>query len=239
MKNLKKIKMVKLIFVCYQHGFGGENLSYRLSLDDRCNQLKIKKLLKLNRTVILDELFEKNFLKYSYDKKKINKIYKDLKKNKSKKYYIVPTHFNYTFLKKKFKNSLFITIAPPIDTCGKKKVFDHIYKNVWQYSTSDVREFVGELLNIIDFYNLQSNNKKNKLVIEILKKYKTKLTFGGIRCVLNKLLPTIDNQKYLFENYKKKYKFKKLLTEIKKNTFVVSYEKINNICIKKVISSLI
>ena len=41
--------MVKIIFVCYNHGTGGETLSQKISLLEQCNNLTYKKFCDLNK----------------------------------------------------------------------------------------------------------------------------------------------------------------------------------------------
>ena len=60
MKSLKKINMDKLIFVCYQHGFGGENLSHRISNHALCDNLLVK--IEKGRTIIKNDVFNNNFI---------------------------------------------------------------------------------------------------------------------------------------------------------------------------------
>jgi hypothetical protein len=77
--------MDKLIFVCYQHGFGGENLSHRISQHPLCDRLLVK--TEKGRTVIKNDIFNKVFLgfnnnfQYNFqDKEKLCiKIIKDFK----------------------------------------------------------------------------------------------------------------------------------------------------------------
>ena len=108
--------MDKLIFVCYEHGLGGENLSYRISKHTFCDNLLVK--IEKGRTVIKNDIFNKIFLgfnnnfQYSFqDKEKLcKKIIKDFKNkiDKIKKYNVVPSHIDADTLKKFFINSYFI-----------------------------------------------------------------------------------------------------------------------------------
>jgi len=234
--------MNKIIFVCYLHGFGGESLCHRISSSNKCIELQAKKIL--GRTVILNDFFEKNFLKSSLKHENILKLYETYKKQNHDKYLVVPTHYYYDQLKRYFKDERFITVAAPVSNLGLESVFNHIYKSFWQYSSSNYMEVAGEILNMMDEYGIRDSNK-NKLAIEILKKYKTSITFGGIRCVLKNLLPTIDNQKRLFEDYKKNFfefcktrRISQLSAELKEKTLIVPYEQIKTIPVEKIISKL-
>ena len=116
MKSLKKINMDKLIFVCYQHGFGGENLSHRISNHALCDNLLVK--IEKGRTIIKNDVFNKIFLgfnnnfQYSFQNqeklcKKVMKNFKN-KIDKIKKYNIVPSHIDAGTLRKVFTNSYII-----------------------------------------------------------------------------------------------------------------------------------
>ena len=209
MRNTKKIKMDKLIFVCYQHGFGGENLSYRISNHALCNKLLVK--IKKGRTIIKNDLFNKIFLgfnnnfQYNFrDKEKLcKKVVKDFKNkiDEIKKYTIVPSHIDANMLRRVFYNSYFITIQPPKTDEQHRQYLKHLYNDVWLYKTSNLAEYVGEIYCKIEiFKNKKTEIEIKKLTKEILSKYKNKLSFGQIHCVINDLEPTNQNVKRLFSS---------------------------------------
>jgi hypothetical protein len=209
--------MDKIIFVCYQHGFGGENLSYRISNHVLCNKLLVK--IEKGRTIIKNDLFNKIFLgfnnnfQYNFqDKEKLCKeVIKDFKNkiDKIKKYNVVPSHINVDILKKKFYNSYFITIEPPKTKEQYYQYLQHLYNDYWLYKTTNLAEYIGEIYCKIEMFKTKKTEIEiKKLTKQILSKYKNKLSFGQIQCVINDLEPTEKNMKKLFSSLHNEKKFK-------------------------------
>lgn len=206
--------MDKLIFVCYQHGFGGENLSYRISQHRLCDKLLVK--IEKGRTIILNDVFNKIFLGFNdnfqyrfQDKEKLcKKIIKNFKNkiDKIKKYNIVPSHINADTLKKFFIDSYFITIEPPRTEEQYQQYLRHLYDDVWHYKTTNLEEYVGEIYCEIEIFKNKKTKKEIKnLTKQILSKYKNTLSFGQIKCVVNGLEPSAENMEKLFSSrYNKK-----------------------------------
>lgn len=237
--------MDKLIFICYQHGFGGENLSHRISQHEVCDKLLVK--IQNGRTIIKNDIFNKLFLgfnnnfQYSFqDKEKLcKKIIKDFKNkiNKIKKYNIVPSHINANVLKKVFTNSYFVTIMPPTTEEQYKKYLEHLYNDFWLYKTNNLTEYVGEIYAKIELSkNKKNENQIKKLTKEILFKYKTNLSFGQIRCVINEIEPSIANMKKLFFLLygQKKFKFYNKFKN-KSNILNISYQSVKNYNIENIL----
>lgn len=209
--------MNKLIFVCYQHGFGGEKLSHRISQHPLCDKLLVK--IEKGRTIIKNDIFNKIFLgfnnnfQYSFqDKEKLcKKIVKDFKDkiDKIKKYNVVPSHVDANILRKVFYNSYFITIEPPKTKEQYQQYCQHLYNNYWLYKTTDITEYIGEIYCKIELFKKKTTeNEIKKLTKEILSKYKNTLSFGQIQCVVNGLEPSTKNMKKLFSSLYNKKKFK-------------------------------
>ena len=159
MKSLKKINMDKLIFVCYQHGFGGENLSHRISNHALCDNLLVK--IEKGRTIIKNDVFNKIFLgfnnnfQYSFQNqeklcKKVMKNFKN-KIDKIKKYNIVPSHIDAGTLRKVFTNSYFITIESPKTKEQHRCYCQHLYNNFWLYKTTNLAEYIGEIYFFVSY----------------------------------------------------------------------------------------
>lgn len=236
--------MDKLIFVCYQHGFGGENLSHRISQHELCDKLLVK--LEKGRTIIKNDIFNKVFLgfnnnfQYSFqDKEKLcKKIIKDFKNkiDKIKKYNIVPSHIDADVLEKVFINSYFITIEPPKTEEQYQQYIRHLYNNFWLYKTADLTEYIGEIYSKIElFKSKKTEDEIKKLTKEILLKYKNRLSFGQMQCVLSDIEPTIENMKKLFFSLYNKKKFthhNKL--KIKSNVLNISYGDVKNYNIENI-----
>jgi hypothetical protein len=230
--------MDKLIFVCYQHGFGGENLSHRISQHGLCDRLVVK--IKKGRTVIENDIFNKIFLgfnnnfEYSFqDKEKLcKKIIKNFKNKieEIKKYNIVPSHIDACILKKFFINSYFITIEPPRTKEQHQQYLEHLYNDFWLYKTNNLKEYVGEIYAKIElFKNKKTKNETKELTKRILFKYKHNLSFGQIRCVINQIEPTVENMEKLFFSLygKKKFKFYNKFKN-KSNILNIPYKSVKN-----------
>jgi len=244
MSNTKKIKMNKLVFVCYQHGFGGENLSYRISNHALCNKLLVK--VEKGRTIIKNDIFNKVFLgfnnnfQYNFqDKEKLcKKIIKDFKNklDKIKKYTVVPSHVDANTLRKVFTNSYFITIDPPKTKEQHKLYLQHLYDDFWLYKTIDLAEYIGEIYSKIElFKSKKTKNEIKRLTKEILFKYKNTLSFGQIQCVINEMEPTVKNMKKLFFSLynKKKFKFYNKFKN-RSNILNISYDSVKNYNIENI-----
>jgi hypothetical protein len=236
--------MDKLIFVCYEHGFGGENLSYRISQHELCNKLLVD--IKKGRTVIRNDIFNKVFLgfnndfKYRFrDKEKLcEKIIKDFKNkiDKIEKYNVIPSHIDADILKKKFTNSYFITIESPKTKEQREQYIKHLYDCFWSYKTKNVKEYIGEIYCKIEMFKTKKTEIEiKKLTKEILSKYKNKLSFGQIQCVINDLEPTIKNMEKLFFLLYGKKKFKNY-AQIKNqsNILNISYESVKTYNIENI-----
>ena len=236
--------MDKLIFVCYQHGFGGENLSHRISQHTLCDRLLVKK--EKGRTVIKNDIFNKVFLgfnnnfQYNFqDKEKLCiKIIKDFKNkiDKVNKFTIVPSHIDADILRKVFYNSYFITIEPPRTEEQYQQYLQHLYNNFWLYRTTDMAEYVGEIYSKIEiFKDEKTENEIKKLTKDILSKYKNTLSFGQIQCVVNGLEPSIKNMKKLFFSLhgKKKFNYYNRFKN-KSNILNISYKDVKNCKIENI-----
>jgi hypothetical protein len=222
--------MDKLIFVCYQHGFGGENLSYRISQNILCKKLAAKN--KKGRTIIKNDIFNKVLLgfndnfKYNFNDKEelCQKVLKNFKNkiNKIKKYNVVPSHIDVTILQKYFINSFFVTIEPPKTYAQYKKYRKHLYDSFWLYKTEDIKEYVGEIYSKIETYYKQKTPQEIKIFThKILLDYKNKLSFGQIQCVINNIEPTTKNMKIFFNSIYCKNNFYNF-TKIKNQSNVLS-----------------
>lgn len=236
--------MNKLIFVCYEHGFGGEHLSYKISQHELCNKLLVD--IKKGRTVIKNDIFNKVFLgfnnnfKYEFQKKEklCKKIVNDFKNkiNKIKKYNIVPSHIDANILKKFFASSFFIIIQPPKTKEQHQQYIKHLYDCFWSYKTKNIKEYIGEIYSKIEmFHKKKTTDEIKKLTNKILSQYKNSLSFGQIQCVVNKIEPTIENMEKLFFSLYSKKKFKNY-KQIKNqsNILNISYESVRTYNIENI-----
>jgi hypothetical protein len=234
--------MDKLIFVCYQHGFGGENLSYRISQHTLCDKLPVK--IEKGRTIIKNDVFNKvllgfnNNFQYSFqDKEKLcKKIIKDFKNkiDKIKKYNVVPSHVDADVLKKCFYNSYFVTIQPPKTEEQYQQYLRHLYDDYWLYKTTNLSEYIGEIYCKIEIFHDEKTEKEIKyLTKEILSKYKNTLSFGQIQCVVNGLDPSPENMKKLFSSLYNKKNFEYHNITNNNKDYSVSFEFARTVDINK------
>lgn len=193
--------MINFIFVCYSHGAGGENFSHKLSIDNRCKTLQVKK--QGGRTIILNDIFEKAFLEYPLRRENITDyIAEQIKKSNKDKIHIVPSHNTPETIRKLVPNSRCVKIVLPRDYINRDKLLNHLRDAFWNYNTGDTRELVGEIKSKFSYYDLKFNDSD---VADILKQCKANTTFGDIHCLVNGLVPTEENKEMLFDRYKKDY----------------------------------
>ncbi len=210
---LKPILIPKFIFVCFQHGAGGEALSVEISKLKKCNTLDYTK--HGPRTWSYD-YFDRLFLKYPA------KNWKDnikLDKTSNEFYYVVPSHYTPSTIKEVFPNDIFVVITAPKTTEGmnnlKKRIFDH----VWLTKHNTLQEKIG-------FYIEEAGKKPSR---DHLKKLNQDLLNGEIYCIIRGVKPTLTNMKKLFEkSVSQTYYFKKENERFdyinEKNLFTISYK---------------
>ena len=111
--------MVKIIFVCYNHGTGGETLSQKISLLEQCNNLTYK---KFNERTITNDVFKGTF---RYDKFSQQPL-----PDPSDKWYVVPSHFPPEQLVDIKAIKFYVVINDPITTEHDELMNKNIYKNI-------------------------------------------------------------------------------------------------------------
>ena len=211
---LKSILIPKFIFVCYQHGAGGEPLSVEISKLKKCNTLNYTK--HGIRTWSYD-YFDKLFLKY-YDKNWKDKIKLDKEANKF--YYVIPSHFTPSTIKEVFPNDIFVVITSPKTTEGIESLKERIFQNVWLTKHNTLQEKIG-------FYILNAGKRPNR---NHLKKLNQDLLNGEINCIIQNIKLTLTNVKELFKKHVKEKlviktkQFNYINYINKKNIFTISYE---------------
>lgn len=224
--------MTKIIFINYRQGFGGENLSHRISQHPICRPLIVKKTK--GRTIILNDIFDKKLLDnhdmdplYRSDiKKYCKKLYQqNIKKIKSENKIIVsPSHRNIDILKEIFTDAYYIKIEAPLSQEEVNKVKDHIYNDFWLYKTNNIQDYVGEIYSKIYQYQPDVDKDRAKSIVDsILKKYSLNLSFGQIITYINGLDPTLENQKKLFTRLYQNKIYTKEERQIDDKIFYVPY----------------
>lgn len=173
--------MHKFIFVCYEHGMGGERLAVELSNNSFCNYLTHEK--HGPRTWGYD-CFNKLFLK-NYDadwKKKLPEI------EPSKLYHVVPSHYTPELLEQVFPDAIYVVINAPRTEKGIQSLYRRIYRHVWLTSHNRLDQKVG--------YFIQHAGKyPDRQQLKMLDK---EVTNGEIQCIIQRLEYTKENVKKIF-----------------------------------------
>ena len=141
--------MVKIIFVCYSMGTGGETLALEISKLDTCETLSHVKYSN-GRTSTID-IFGSLFRgpgsktgKYKFTKQEINDC---LQNASTDKWHVVATHFSYDAFQDVDAEKLFVVIQNPITTNTKQLVFNNIKQKVLNQKYRSIIELAGAIKN--------------------------------------------------------------------------------------------
>ena len=203
--------MYNFIFVCYNHGAGGENLALQISKSKYCNTLAYDKMGYRTWTY---DIFDKFFLK-PFDKNWQNKL---KQVTPTTLVDVVPSHYSPAELKKKFPNELYVVINYPTTSKGLVEYRQAVYQKVWLSKHNTLQQKVG----------YWKNNTNKALTRDNVKKLSKNITNGDIECIIADMPINKKNAKLLFETkmlkMKDKFNFKQ-----KQNIIVTTYEKLSNI----------
>ncbi len=203
--------MYNFIFVCYNHGAGGENLALQISKSKYCNTLAYDKMGYRTWTY---DIFDKFFLK-PFDKNWQNKLKQVAPTTLVD---VVPSHYSPAELKKKFPNELYVVINYPTTSKGLVEYRQAVYQKVWLSKHNTLQQKVG----------YWKNNTNKALTRDNVKKLSKNITNGDIECIIADMPINKKNAKLLFETkmlkMKDKFNFKQ-----KQNMLVTTYEKLSNI----------
>ena len=212
--------MSNILFVCYRQGHRGEFLSHKISQHSIFRSLEAK--VVGNRTVILNEFFNKDFLKTKYPKI----LNRSIKEN-----IVVPSHYFYEDLFLDFPNAVYIAIdiAKDLDSFNQ-----FLYKRFWEYSTKNQLELIGEVVDKFHHYNISTNEEKDneleKIIHDVLRI--KNITFGDIACMVQQIEPTEENKRKLF----KKRKIMGNLSPLsKEKSLVIPYEEVETFPIDTIV----
>ena len=181
--------MHKFIFVCYEHGMGGEKLAVELSNNSFCNYLTHEK--HGPRTWGYD-YFNKLFLK-NYDedwKQKLPEI------EPSKLYHVVPSHYTPELLQQVFPDAIYVVINAPRTENGIKRLHRRIYRHVWLTSHNKLDQKVGYFIQYAGKY-------PNRQQLKMLDK---EVTNAEIQCMVHDLEYTKENLKKIFNRIVKPWR---------------------------------
>lgn len=180
--------MSRFIFVCYQHGHGGESLAVEISKLEICNPLEHEKQGK--RTWTQDH-FNKLFLK-PYDPQWKHKVQPAVD---NEKYYVVPSHYRPETLRELFPMALYIVINSPTTKERLQSLTNRIYKNVWLTKHKRLDQKIGYFIT-----NAGHSPDRGQL-----KELAKDITNGEIQCVMHRVMKNRNNIKSIFKKWTEKY----------------------------------
>jgi hypothetical protein len=203
--------MPKFLFVCYNHGAGGESLAVKISRGNFFNTLAHD--MMGDRTWTYD-VFDKLLLK-PFDSKWKSKI---PNVSLTKKLDVIPSHYDPMVLQQMFPNELYVVINDPVTNSSKQEYQQGVYKKVWLSKHKTLQQKIG----------YWKTNTENSLTREKLIALSKDITNGGIECLIHDIPYTEANVKMLFKNkirnLKNKFNYKD-----KDNLFVIEYKNLSKI----------
>jgi hypothetical protein len=193
------------VFVCYQAGSGGENLSYQISKFDGCAPLECYRT-KEDRTVITNEFFDKIFLRYYWPREKIVSGARQILEHKpiDHELIVVPSHWDYPSLSPYFPNSKYVRIVHN----GDSEVSDNVTKKVYGGKFETFLEFIGFCSGYVEENVIKHLLKHKEIsmemnagqVFDVLKPYMKTITKPS---TVGRYTEVIDNEAVLNVCYKK------------------------------------
>ena len=184
--------MMKILFVCYTHGTGGEKLASEISKLPECNKL-ISSLVN-NRTISRDIFLGRA----RYNKLDIKSILPLIEKTEvNEKWYVVPSHFAPKELTKLPGRHFYIIIKDPESYDETTQVTKKIFDKVWKFKFYDILEIKGQIE--ADGYSPTDLRFKN---------LKGGISYGELKCIYKGLEPTKQN---LLNEFKEELRIKSKL----------------------------
>jgi len=172
----------KFIFVCYDHGCGGENLSVAISKRPYCNTLE--HTTQDSRTWSYD-VFDKLLLKGVNRNNWQTQI---PVVTPSTKFYVIPSHRDPMELKSVFKNSIFVVINFPSSDHALVHLRNRIYEKVWLTSQTSIKQKLG----FCEEYGYKIDTHKQ------IKQINNSVNNAHIHCIMNNVDYTQENIEHLF-----------------------------------------
>ena len=151
--------MVKIVFVCYDQGAGGEHLAVEISKLDCCNYLKHK---IVNGRYVSVDITAGRCRRCPLPISEINNALQE-----SPKWHVVPTHFTPDELTDVIADKFFVCITTPSD----EQHLNHIQSKVLQYKFRSILELKGQIE--ADGYDPKT----------ILKNYTGSLDYQSLLCL--------------------------------------------------------
>ena len=173
----------KFIFVCYNHGCGGEQLAVKISVLPQCNDLQYTKRGK--RTVAHD-VFKSGL-------KSVNRT-RDYKPTYTGLWNVVPTHASPDDLCGDFPDSIFVLVEVPTDPEMQRKLILRTYRYFALSPCLSWQEAMGEYLD--------RGGKLDRIQQSDSRGLKTPIKNIDIHCLVEGIPSTRQNRKRLFlSNY--------------------------------------
>lgn len=141
--------MVKILFVCYSMGTGGESLALAISKLDTCETLSHVKYSN-GRTSTID-IFGSLFRgpgsktgKYKFTKQEIDDCLQNATTNK---WHVVASHFSYDAFKDVEAQKIFVVIQNPVTSQAQEIVYNNIRQKVLDQKYRSIIELAGAIKN--------------------------------------------------------------------------------------------
>jgi len=213
--------VTKFIFVCYEHGTGGENLAVAISKLPFCEDLKHEK--HSGRTWTYD-CFNKLFLRpYKSDW-----MIEAEQIQKSDTVRVVPSHYRPEKLKLLYPDEIYVIINIPRTPIGITRLMKRIYKHVWLTKHPHLNQKIGYFIHNAHIRNVHNiHNKSTVPNLAQIQEMDQPIMNGEIECLIANKKINKENMKELFRTYAKAY-YPEFRYKDENNTFVIEYENVNN-----------
>tara|TARA_R110000851_G_scaffold332263_1_gene507899 strand:+ start:62 stop:751 length:690 start_codon:yes stop_codon:yes gene_type:complete len=213
--------VTKFIFVCYDHGTGGEPLAVAISKLAFCEDLKHEK--HSCRTWTYD-CFNKLFL-LPY---KSDWMIEAEQIQKSDTVRVVPSHYRPEILKLLYPDEIYVIINAPHTPIGITRLMKRIYKHVWLTKHPQLNQKIGYFIHNAHIRNVHNiHNKSTVPNLAQIQEMDKPIMNGEIECLIANKKINKENMKELFRTYAKDY-YSEFRYKDENNTFVIEFEDVNN-----------
>ena len=195
--------MHDLLFVVYSQGLGGERLAVRLSQLPHCRPLEAV-ITPEGRTRIVNDLFGKFFINCPIWQQRrklwgpaelpqLMPKFQALLAAESRSV-VVPCHWPVSVVRSHFPSAGYVVIVPPRTAEAQAEVREQIWHKVWQCVYHNPMEILGEIASSLEV--IPSTRSVSEIYRDLPR---PTVTGGEIYCVSQGMVPTLANQRLLFE----------------------------------------